>query len=84
MAVTSVTIQLFGKTATTEGVEWDCTDPETEELLNMLADPFMVKSESGRLYFPDMAIEMAELAVKKLGAKITKVDREPSKPGTVY
>lgn len=83
--MTLVIVDLVVATAWTEGDSWQCDDEALCRFLDSEASQDRAL-EANNYYVPDMAIAMAELAVRLLpGARIVKVvDVDEQLPGVVY
>ncbi len=73
--MTDVTIELNGYFAKTDGRNWISSDKHTQDLLNSISTPDLVRDV--RVYIPDMAIGMLELVVKeKPKTKVLKIENQ--------
>lgn len=74
-----ITIKIKGTEARLENEEWTCEDKELKAML----DSYNYKSLELYAPFPDLAL--AELAIKEMGGKITKITNKPEfVKGRVY
>jgi hypothetical protein len=82
--MTEVVIELLGVEAETDGVEWTCENEKLEKVLNDLCGRDAVADSSPVLYIPDMALAMADLAVKKFNVKILRLTKQELDKDAIY